>query len=106
MSIHRLPPSQAFAELTDGSPLSRPFLASASPRTGVGMIKGATTMQRLVISAVSLAALSGIALAAPAHAAGLSYGERVAISHSKQHLNALRHRVRADGHVSLWERMK
>ena len=34
------------------------------------------------------------------------HSERVAIANSRDHLNTLKARVRADGHVSLWERMR
>ena len=63
-------------------------------------------MKRLVLSASALALLSGIALTAPAQAGNLTHSERVAIANSRDHLNTLRARVRADGHVSLWERMR
>jgi hypothetical protein len=63
-------------------------------------------MKRLVLSASTLALLSGIALAAPAQAGNLTHNERAAIAHSRAHFNALKARVRADGHVNLWERMR
>jgi CHASE1-domain containing sensor protein len=63
-------------------------------------------MKRLVLGAATLALLSGIAMAAPAEAATLTHSERAAIAHAHRHLNVLKVRVRADGHVSLWERMR
>lgn len=63
-------------------------------------------MKRLVLSVSALALLSGIAMAVPAEAGTLTHRERVAIANSKSHLDALRSRVRADGKVSWWERMR
>lgn len=63
-------------------------------------------MKRIVLSTAALAMLSGFALAVPAQAGSLTHGERAAIANARHHLNALKLRVRADGHVSLWERMK
>jgi hypothetical protein len=104
---------QSFDELTNGLRCALTFNLSANPRyrartvrTGVGMIKGASNMNRLVLSAATLALLSGIALAAPAQASGLTHSERVAIANSQHRLKALKWRVRADHHVSLWERMR
>ena len=64
-------------------------------------------------SALALAVLSGIALVAPAEAASYHHGngkltasERAAIARSQHHLNIVKARVRADGHVSPWERVK
>jgi hypothetical protein len=68
-------------------------------------------MKRIVLGASAIALLSAIALTAPAQAASYRHGslsssERLAIANSQKHLNALKWRVRADGHVSLWERMR
>ncbi len=63
-------------------------------------------MKRLVLSTATLALLSGIAMAAPAEAATLTHSERVAIANAHKHLNVLKSRVRADGHVNLWERIR
>ena len=69
-------------------------------------------MKRLVLGTVALAILSGIALTAPpAEAAPYGYGkltpyERAAIARSKASLNALKWRVRADGRVTMRERMR
>jgi hypothetical protein len=63
-------------------------------------------MKRIVLGTTALAILSGVALATPAAAHGLTYRERVAIANSKCHLNALRSHARADGRVSTWERIK
>ena len=53
-------------------------------------------MNRIVLGATALAILSGIALATPAAAHGLTYRERVAIANSKSHLDALRSHARVD----------
>ena len=63
-------------------------------------------MKRLVLSTSVLALLSGIALAVPAQAGNLTHSERAAIANSRAHLNTLKARVRSDGHVNLWERMR
>jgi hypothetical protein len=70
-------------------------------------------MKPFVLSVSMVALLSGIALAAPAQAGSyqhrhgkLTYGERHTLAVSKQHLNGLRARARADGHVNVWERMQ
>jgi hypothetical protein len=69
-------------------------------------------MKRLVLGAAALAILSGMALTAPsAEAARYGYGnltphERAVIAHSRAHLNALKWRARADGHVTRWERAR
>jgi hypothetical protein len=104
---------QSFDELTNGLRSTPTLILSANPRyrtrtvrTGVGMIKGASNMNRLFLSAATLALLSGVALASPAQASGLTHSERVAIANSQHRLKALQWRVRADHHVSLWERMK
>jgi len=70
------------------------------------------TMKRLVLSTAALAFLSGIALTAPAaEAAPYGYGkltpyERAGIARSQANLNALKWRARADGCVTLPERMR
>jgi hypothetical protein len=69
-------------------------------------------MKRLVLGTAALAILSGIALTAPAaEAASYGYGrltphERAAIARSQFNLNALKWRARADGHVTVWERVR
>jgi uncharacterized lipoprotein YbaY len=63
-------------------------------------------MKRIVLGSTVIAIVSGIALATPAAAGTLTYRERVAIANSKSHLHALRARIRADGKVTFWERMK
>lgn len=69
-------------------------------------------MKRIVLGAAALAVVSGFAFAAaPAEAAPYGYGkltpyERAAIARSQAHVNALKWRARADGHVSRWERMR
>jgi hypothetical protein len=70
-------------------------------------------MKRFVLASGALAVAAGLALSMPS-AQAASYGrhhgvtppERAAIARSKASLDALRWRARADGHVSLWERMK
>ncbi len=69
-------------------------------------------MKRLVLGTAALAVLSGLAFAAPAaEAAPYGYGrltphERAAIARSQFNLNALKWRARADGRVTVWERMR
>jgi hypothetical protein len=63
-------------------------------------------MKRIILSATALALLSGIALAAPAEAALLTSHERAALARNHAHVRALERQARADGHVSLWERVK
>ena len=70
-------------------------------------------MKRFVLSAAALAVLSGLTLATPADAASykrhygkISPAERVAIVRSKHHLNSLKWKVRADRHVTPWERVR
>ena len=69
-------------------------------------------MKRFVLSAAALTVVSGLALAtAPAQAAPYGYGrltphERAAIARSLAHVNALKWRARADGHVTRWERAR
>jgi hypothetical protein len=63
-------------------------------------------MKRLVLGTTVLAMLSGIALATPAAAGSLSHRERAAIANSQKNLAALKWRVRADGKVSWFERMR
>jgi hypothetical protein len=68
-------------------------------------------MKRLVLGAAALALLSGFALTAAAEAAPYGYGrlnpyERAAIARAHAHVNALKWRARADGHVTAWERAR
>jgi hypothetical protein len=63
-------------------------------------------MKRLVLGTTALAMLSGIALATPAAAGNLTYRERVAVANSQKNLGALKWRVRADGKVTWFERMR
>jgi hypothetical protein len=76
------------------------------------IMKGVISMKRIVLSAAALSLLSGLAMTAPADAASykrhsnITPRERVTIVHSKYKLNALKHRVRSNGHVSLWERVR
>jgi hypothetical protein len=63
-------------------------------------------MKRIILSASALAILSGIALAAPAVAASLTSHERAVLARNHAHLRSLERHARADGHVSLWERVK
>lgn len=63
-------------------------------------------MKRIALSASALALLCGIAFAAPAQAASLTSHERTVLARDQAHLRALERQARADGHVSLWERVK
>lgn len=71
-------------------------------------------MKRLVLGTAALAILSGLAFTAPsAEAARYGYGygrlapyERAAIARSTAHLNGLKWRARADGHVTFRERLR
>jgi hypothetical protein len=70
-------------------------------------------MKRLALGSGVLAILAGVALSvSSAQAAsygrhnGLTAHERAAIGRSQASLNTLKWRSRADGHVTLWERVK
>ena len=63
-------------------------------------------MKRIALSASALALLSGIVLALPAQAASLTSHERAVLARDHAHVRALERQARADGHVSLWERVK
>jgi hypothetical protein len=70
-------------------------------------------MKRLILASGALAIAAGLALSvSSAQAAsygrhgGLTAHERAAIARSQASLAALKWRARADGHVSLWERVK
>jgi hypothetical protein len=70
-------------------------------------------MKRLVLGTAALAILSGVAMtsAAQAEPYGRHYGkltpyERAAIARSRANLAAIKWRARADGRVTLWERMR
>jgi hypothetical protein len=63
-------------------------------------------MKRIILGASALALLSGIALTAPAEAASFTAHERAVLARNQAHVRALERHARADGHVSLWERVK
>jgi hypothetical protein len=66
-------------------------------------------MKSFVAAATLAALLSGVALTSASAAPGqhgLTPWERAQIVRSSHELNALRHRVHADGRVTLWERMR
>ena len=63
-------------------------------------------MKRIALGASALALLSAVALAVPAQAAPLTAHERAVLERSHEHLRALERHARADGHVSLWEKMR
>jgi hypothetical protein len=68
-------------------------------------------MRSFVIAAMAASVLSGAAVtsagAAPLHRHGnLTAWERAAIARSAHDLDVLRRHVRADGKVSIWERVR
>ena len=68
-------------------------------------------MKSLVVAATAAVVLSGIGLvgtaeAASFHRGGLTAFERAAIARDQARVNAIRRHAWADGHVSVWERMK
>ena len=71
-------------------------------------------MKSLVVAATAIV-LSGLVFGNTAEAAfykhrygrgGVTASERAAIARDQAHVNALKRHARADGHVSLWERMR
>ncbi len=67
-------------------------------------------MKSFIIAATAVALTSGALLSTAAEASPyghrLTPAERVIIAKDRARLNALQHRVRADGHVTMWERAK
>jgi hypothetical protein len=72
-------------------------------------------MKSLVVAATAAVLLSGIGLGTAAEAAsyhhryghgGLTASERAAIARDQAHVNSLKRHARANGHVSLWEKMR
>jgi hypothetical protein len=72
-------------------------------------------MKSLVVAATAAVLLSGIGFGGTAEAAfykhrydrgGLTASERAAIARDQAHVNAVKRHARADGHVSLWEKMR